>query len=204
MEMRELFQEIKEIEMSEEMKNRIINNCYNEKEEKVMAKNKNRKIFRKPMVAIASMALCFCLVGITALAATGKLEGYFKDIKRWDGAVTGTSYEQATDEIKMSVNMVSNELEVTAEFKTPDKVPYMTFQTFGIEDYQIVDVSGNVIVEGGRTELVQITEGKTTIVIPITELADGKYKLVVSGFVGSSKADQPLVLSGTWEYEFER
>ena len=45
----------------------------------------------------------FVYIGVTTLAATGKLEGFFKDIKRWDGAIVGTSYEQATDEIDVSV-----------------------------------------------------------------------------------------------------
>ena len=34
-------------------------------------------------------------------------------------------------------------------------------------------------------------------------MLEGKYELIVSEMVGSSKADQPLVISGTWEVEFE-
>ncbi len=150
------------------------------------------------------MAACFCLVGITTLAATGNLEGFFKDITRWDGAVVGTSYEQATDEINLSVISVSDELTVMAEMVNPNIVPYMTFETFGIEDYKIVDVNGRVLVEGGATDFAEIEEGKTMIVIPISELPSGDYTLVVSGFVGSAKADQPMVLNGIWKCDFTR
>lgn len=61
-----------------------------------------------------------------------------------------------------------------------------------------------VVVEGDTTDFAEIIDGKTTIVIPISELPGGEYKLVVSAFVGSAKADQPLVMNGDWECEFTR
>jgi len=176
METNKLSQKINEIEMSEQMKIRIINNCKREMEERLMGSRKTHKSFKRPVVAIASMAVCFCLVGITALAATGKLEGYFKDNKRWDGAVTGTSYEQATEEINMSVASGEDKLAVTVELVNPNKAPYMTFETFGIEEYKIMDVNGNVIVESASTELAEIDNGKVVIEIPISELPSGDYK----------------------------
>ena len=93
---------------------------------------------------------------------------------------------------------------VTAEFVNPDIAPYFTFENFGIEDYEIIDADGNVVVEDEKTELVEIVEGKIIFEIPVSGLGAGNYKLVVNRFVGSAKADQPLVLSGTWECEFER
>lgn len=47
------------------------------------------------------LVLCLCLTGVTALAATGKLQGFFSDITGWNGAVVGTSYEQATKELEV-------------------------------------------------------------------------------------------------------
>ena len=205
MEIRELSQKVREIEMSQEMKERIMKNCQNELEKN--RKSLNYRVFRKPVAAAVSMFLCSCLVGVTALAATdttGKLQGFFKDIIRWDGAVTGTSYEQATDEINMSVISVSDELAVMVEMVNPNIIPYKVFETFGIEDYEIVDENGKVVIEGDTTEFAKIVAGKTTIVIPISELTGGDYKLVVSGFVGSAKADQPMVLNGTLKCEFTR
>lgn len=193
MEMKKLAKEVKGIQMPDEMKDRIMDGCYNKKVKHVM--------FKKPMVAVASMALCFCLVGVTALATAGKLEGFFKDITRWDGAVIGTSYEQATDEINLQVISVSDELKVTLEFVDPSKPPYAFFETFGIETYKIVDADGKTVVEG-KGEMSQITEEKMTFLIPVSGLSGGNYKLVIPAFVGGSKADQPLTVYGNWECEF--
>ena len=79
----EFVNKIRKIEMPKDMQRRIIENCYMEMEKKRM-----NKMFKRPMVVAASFALCVCLTGVTALAATGKLEGFFKDVKRWDGAVS--------------------------------------------------------------------------------------------------------------------
>jgi len=197
--MQELSQKIQEIEMPEEMKQRIIRNCYNKTEVKAMRKN---KVFQKPVVAVASVMVCLCLVGVTAVfAANGKLEGFFKDITRWDGAVIGISYEQATEEIKMSAVAAEDELTVTAEFVKAEMIPYKEFETFGIKEYRIMDEQGNVVIKGDTTEAFEIMEGKVNIVIPIADFSSGKYTLVVSGFIGSKKADQPLTLGGNWECE---
>ena len=98
---KELKKKVNEIEMPDEMRSRIIRNCYLKMEEEMMRKDKRTTFFRKPIVAVASLALCICLTGISAMAATGKLQGFFKDITRWDGAVVDTSYEQATNEVEV-------------------------------------------------------------------------------------------------------
>lgn len=202
MDMHLLSQKINSIEMSEEMKKRMIHHCYSKMEEPLM--NKNKKTFQKPMIAIASMVLCFFLIGATALASSDKLQGFFRDIIRWDGAVIGTSYEQATDEITMNVVSVSDELTVTTVLVNPNTVPYMTFEAFGIGEYKIVDANEKVVIKGSATDYTEIVDGKATFSIPASELVSGNYKLVVSSFVGSSKADQPLVLHGNWKCTFTR
>ena len=107
MDKKKFVNKIKEIEMPKDMQQRIIEKCYIETEKKNM-----NKMFKKPMVAVASFAICVCLMGVTALAAAGKLEGYFRDIKRWDGAVIGTAYEQATDEVELNIIEFSDKLVV--------------------------------------------------------------------------------------------
>ena len=204
MEMQQLSQEVKKIEMSKEMEERIVRSCYEKMEETDMRKDKASKRVMKPVAAIVTMAICVGVVGASALATSEKMQGFFKDITRWDGAVVGTSYEQATDEIQLSVIGESDKLIVTAEFVNWDIAPYNAFESFGIEKFEIVDSDGNVVVKDEKTELVEIVDGKTTFEIPISELGGGTYKLVVSSFVGSKKADQPLVLSGNWVCEFER
>ena len=68
-------EKIKEIQMPEDMQKRIIRNCCMKSEEKRM--NKGCQFLKKPMVAIASLVLCLCLMSVTVLAATGKLQGFF-------------------------------------------------------------------------------------------------------------------------------
>ena len=197
-----LVKKVTEIEMPEDMQHRIIKNCYNEMEKNSM-KNKNI-FFKRPMVAVASFALCLCLAGASALAATGKLEGFFKDIKNWDGAVTGTVYEQATDEVQLDIIEVSDKLAVEITMMHSDKAPYSFFELFGIKEYKIVDKDGNVIVENENLEMSVITGDKVWVNLPLEKIGDGEYKLIVKEFVGSSKGDQPLPLTGVWECDFTR
>lgn len=188
---------IREIEMPKDMQQRIIKNCYMETEKKRM-----NKMFKRPMVAAASFALCVCLTGVTALAATGKLEGFFRDIKRWNGAVVGTSYEQATDEIDMKVVNITDELSVEVTMLEPNTAPYSFLEMFGINEYKIVDENGNTVMENEVIEMSVMENDNVTLKIPLNTISEGKYTLVVSELIGSAKADQPLVISGIWECEF--
>ena len=199
MDKKKFVNKIKEIEMPKDMQQRIIEKCYIETEKKKM-----NKMFKKPMVAVASFALCVCLMGVTALAASGKLEGYFRDIKRWDGAVIGTAYEQATDEVELNIVEVSDKLVVEITMVKPNEAPYSFFEMFGIKKYKIVDTNGNVIVENENLEMSAIANNKVLVNVPLDGVANGEYRLIVSELVGSSKAEQPLGLTGTWECSFRR
>lgn len=198
------FEKLKEIEMPEDIKKRIIKKCDMKMREKKMRKNNLYNFSKKPMVAVASLVVCLCLTSVTVLAATGKLQGFFKDVKRWDGAVIGTAYEQATDEITISIAEVSDELSIKVDMIASNAAPYDYFETFGIESYQIVDMNGNVIIDGNATDMAPVANRTATILVPLDDIAEGEYKLIISEMVGGSKADQPLVLSGTWEINFNK
>ena len=202
MESKMLAEKIREIEMPEDMQARIMKKCRNMEDED-MSKN-TKHTFKRPMVAVASLALCFCLTGVTALAATGKLQGFFRDITGWNGAVIGTAYEQATEEIELTVAHVSDNLTVAINMVNPDVAPYRFLETFGLESYRIVDRNGNVVVEGDRTELTEVVDGQVNVAIPLERVPAGEYKLIVAEMVGGSKADQPLVISGNWECDFAK
>ena len=202
METKLLSEQLNKIEMPKEMQERIIKNCYQKMEEQNMSKNTTKHFFKKPMAAVASLALCLCLTGVTALASAGKLEGFFRDITNWNGAVIGTTYEQATDEVALNIIEADENLSVEIIFLNPQIAPYFTFDTFGIESYQIVDAGGNVVMKGDAPEMAEIVADKVTVTLPLDSLSAGSYKLVVNKLVGSSKADQPLVLNGAWECEF--
>lgn len=197
----QLKEQVNQIEISKKMEEEILSKCYKKTEEKHMSKNTIKKFKVKPIAAVAALALCLCVTGITSMAATGKLEGFFRDIKNWNGAVTGTSYEQATDEVEVSSSVADGKVVVTLTMLKQDAAPYFTFENLGIEKYQILDSKGNVILEG-TTEKAEIDGNKVEIEIMTDNMAKGHYKLLVTQLVSSSKADQPLILTGNWECEF--
>lgn len=201
MEIKKELETLKEIQMPKEMQERILRNCDGRTEENIMSKkNKSKKI----LTVAASLVLALSVTGVSALAATEKLAGFFKDITGWNGAVTGTSYEQATDEVEISITNVAEELTVEVKFLEPQKAPYSSFDLFGIEKYSVEDKAGNLILEGTTSEMTEFDEGRAYIKLPLNEMLSGEYKLTVRELVGSSKADQPLVLSGTWECGFKK
>ena len=84
----------------------------------------------------------------------------------------------------------------------PAAVPYREIETFGIESYKITDRSGRVIVKGERTELFDLIGGESEITIPLDNMENGEYKIVIAAFVGARKGDQPLPINGAWECDF--
>lgn len=194
------------ITMPEEVKRRIVRNCktqiLNSRKGIVMKTNKNNTFTRKPAAVFVAVALCLSL-SVTALAATGVLQGYFRDITNWQGAIVGTSYEQATDEIGMEVTVNGNELTVLATFAIPQEFPYRETEKLGIAGYQIIDANGNVVKEGA-TESTEVINGQASINIHLDDIDSGRYKLVVTAFVTEKKADQPLNISGAWECAFTK
>lgn len=154
------------------------------------------------MATAAAIALCLCVGGVTVLATTGK--GFFKDIMGWDGAIAGTAYEQATDESDVVVTEVTDSLTVVATVVEPNNVPYMTFDEMRIGSYKIVNSVGAVVIEGVSNEMLPYENGQITALIPLENLESGTYKLFIDSFVGGSKAEQPLTVSGNWECEFTK
>ena len=169
---------------------------------KKMRKNEV-KFFKRPFVAVATLVLFVCVTGVTALAASGKLQGFFKDVKRFDGAVVGTTYEQATDEMTIQILQVSEDILVEVSIVDPTIVPYRELELFGVNRYEIINADGKTIVKGETTEMAAAENGVVTIHIPLEDVPSGQYTLVISEMIGSKKADQPLVMSGTWESAFE-
>lgn len=219
METKLLKEEIKEIEMPLDMQERMLENCRNavaeEKENVFMAKNisvdtnkedtkkhTGRKWTRIATVA-AAVALCLGLGGVTVMAASGKLEGFFADVTRWDGAVVGTTYEQATEEIDVSATVSGDSLVVDAVLLKAGEAPYAFLDGINIQTYSIVNAEGETIMEGTSNEKVGITDGMVSFKLPLDELESGNYTLIITEFIGSAKAEQDLPIKGYWECEFE-
>lgn len=163
---------------------------------------KTRKKFAFRSSAGIAVAACLLLtLSVTVLATTGVLQGYFNDITNRNGAIIGTSYEQASDEISMEVAVHEEILTVTVTFANPQMVPYSEAELLGIAAYQIVDENGKVVAEGA-TESTEIRNGQVEVNIKINDIDSGSYKLLVSSFVAEKKADQPMNINGNWEYAF--
>ena len=194
------------ITMPEEAKRRIVRNCKtqisNQRKEIVMKTNKNNTFIRKPAAVFVAVALCLSL-SVTALAATGVLQGFFKDITNWQGAVVGTSYEQATDEIGVNVTVNGDELTVLATFADPQMFPYREAEKLGIAAYQIVEANGKVVKEGAA-DSTEVVNGQASVNIQLDDIDSGSYKLIVTAFVSEKKADQPLNINGNWECAFTK
>ena len=201
--MDKLRNEIKKIELSEEAKHRILQNC----KEKIESGQENYSMkkniitnLKKPLVAAAALAVCLCLTGITAMATTGK--GFFQDIKRFDGAITGQTYQNATEEILVYAAVEEDMLTITLDMLKHEHFPYAELELLEIKKYRVYDVSGNVVMEDIMWEDVVAEENKFIFNIPAEGLAEGDYKLELDVLCGSKKADQNLLIYGNWECEF--
>ena len=203
--MSKLGDEVKKIELSEAAKQRILLNCKekieSEQENYSMKKNNIAK-FKKPMVAAAALAVCLCLTGITAMATTGK--GFFKDIKRLDGAITGQTYQNATDEVLVYAAVEEDILTVTVEMVKYEIIPYSEIEVLELQNYRVYDAAGNVVMENTVPENVITENNQVKFQIPAEGLAAGSYKLELDVLCGSKKADQDLLIYGGWECEFTK
>ena len=190
------------IAMPEDMKHRIIGNCraqtMNSGKETVMKKVH----FRKLAVIAAVLVVCLSLT-VAAMAVPSTRKGFFRDVTDWRGAVVGTSYEQATDEIDMTVTVNGEELTVRANFSIPQEFPYREAEKLGIAAYRIVDANRRAVKEGAA-ESTKVANGQAAILIPTEGIDSGDYKLIVTAFVAEKKADQPLNLNGYWECNFTK
>lgn len=189
------------IVMPEDMKRRIIANCKLEisqtRKDSIMKKN---KMFKRPAAVFAAMAICLSL-SVSTMAASGVLKGFFQDIKRPDGAIVGTTYEQATDEIAIELNVNDDVLVIEAYF-TGD-APFEA-EELGIGNYQIVDGNGKVVKEDTSISYAEIIDGHATMKIYMNDVEEGSYKLKINSFIATKKADQPLTVYGNWEHNFTK
>lgn len=190
------------ITMPNGKKRRMAENIRIQLEREENASMKTKPIARKSMAVFAAAVICVML-SVAALAASETVKGYFRDITNLWGAVVGTSYEQATDEITVSAKVEGDRLVVTASFADPGAVPYVYSEQLGIGAYEIVDASGNILKEG-TVKAEAVVNGQTRLAIPLDGIGIGSHKLVITEFVSEKKADQPLSMHGNWEMEFEK
>jgi len=194
---KELKKSVEEIKMPDEMKNRIISNCYSQisnEEEYVMKKTNVRFKKMLPLVAV----LVVCVISVGAVVAN-HLRG-FMDVTKGT-AVVGTVFDEATEMVKLDAEVKDN-LIVSAEFVDYTNFPYREIDMMDINSYKIADSSGKTVKEGTAKSISDFENGKVSFEIPLNDIVSGEYKLVINEFVGSKKADQPLPIKGIWECSF--
>lgn len=185
-----------------------VNCAKKEREENQMNK---KRLFRTVLATAAVAGVCILTTGNTAIGNTVK--GFFKDVVGWNGAVVGTEYLQATEEIKIDVVQATVEngstqlcLEVT--FTEKEQIPWKYIEEMALGSYKILDEEGKevVIVENEEAEGVKgtIVNGKTQIIFEIEQLVENtEYTMVIESMYGLKKADAPLKITGNWEYNFK-
>ena len=181
-------------------------------EERTMSKP---KITIKRTLAIAAV-LALCLVTICMTPFASSIRGFFSDIIRFDGAITGTQYENATNDIKVDVLELTSEngnviIPLDLTFENPTEAPFPYIQEVAVSEYKIFDNNNKEII---KTKLSAedgdkgtVSAGKVLVNLSLNDakLKSGKeYTIVIEKMYGLSKADAPLHITGTWKCSFIR
>ena len=161
-------------------------------------KKRAKTISAKRIIALAAAVVA--VGSVTAFALSDR--GFFSDVKNWRGAITGTEYNNATNEIEFDVASSQNAVVLTASLLYAESAPYKYLEELSFE-YIITDYDGKVVAEG-TTAPVAISECLTEATIPVESLKRGAYSIEIKKLIGSSKADADLPISGDWKIDFYR
>lgn len=197
----DLKKSVKEMKMTDEAKQRIVNNIRlktNAKEDSIM-KNTNRG-FKRILLIAAIIVICAFSVGAGVIH---HLRGFGDVVK--DGAVVDTVFYEDAEMIELEAQ-VGDELVVTANMLDCQNVPYSELEEIESMYYFICNNEKNdEIIEKGRvTSSSAFENGRVTFVVPIENIPEGEYVLVAEEFVGTKKADRPLPIRGRWVCSFTK
>ncbi len=190
-------------DLHEEIKNMEVHN---------MNKPKGRIIMKRTL-AIASV-LTLCIVTVTMTPLANSIKGFFSDIVRWDGAITGMKYENATGEIKVDVLEVASEngntiIPLDLTFENPTEAPFPYIQEVAVSEYKILDSNHKEVIKtklsAENGDKGTVSAGKVLVNLSLNDakLKSGEeYTIVIEKMYGLSKADAPLHITGRWECKF--
>ncbi len=158
------------------------------------------------LAVIVFMMLFSACQDTNAVQKPDSVDGHFKDVTAWNGSVIGTTYENATDEILFTLEAMEAAeatVSMTVRFADLQKLPYSIIEELSIPKYTILDQSGTVVAEGSADYCaVDREQGETVFEIPLTDLEKGDYRIKMEALEGKKKAEQPILISGTWECGF--
>ncbi len=181
------------------------------KEEHAMRKPKNKNI----AAAIAAV-LVLCAVSVTLTPLANGIKGFFKDIIRFDGAIIGTQYENATNDIKVDVLELTTDngnviIPLDLTFENPTEAPFPYIQEVAVAEYKILDSNNKEIIKTKFSaedgEKGTVSDGKVFVNLSLNDAkfkSGENYTIVIKKMYGLSKADAPLHITGTWECQFKK
>ena len=176
--------------------------------------SKPKITMKRTLAIVAVLALCIITVTMTPLA--NSIKGFFSDIVRFDGAITGTKYENATNDIKVDVLELTLENEnviipLDLTFENPTEAPFPYIQEVVVSEYKILDSNNKEII---KTKLSAedgdkgtVSDGKVLVNLSLNDakLKSGEeYTIIIEKMYGLAKADAPLHITGTWKCNFIR
>jgi hypothetical protein len=151
----------------------------------------------KPKFAAAvAVPLMLAIAGTGAYAVSKG--GYFRDETNIFGTVTGSVYENANEEINVSLVYEAETITVKVVFSDPNAFPYREFETIDLNEFSVTDQTNGSEVSCGEIAPAMINNGEAELKIPVGKLDSGSYSVTVSSFLGEKKANQPLEVKGHW------
>lgn len=182
---------VEAIRMPESARQEIAENLRKRKEYTM----KPKSIRLAPIAAV----LALCLMLPLGASAAGRM-GFFRDITGWNGAIVGTAYENATEEIIVTAKAENRELLITVTLLKSQELPYREEETLALGSCYLTDEAGNRIAQWTGTDAVKITGPTLTFRLPMEEDA---HTLHIENFVSAKKADQDLSIFGDWQIKIE-
>ena len=197
----DLKKSVKEIKMTDETKQKVVNNICLKTDGKEENNMKNTNIRFKRILPIAAI-IVICAVSVGAVVIH-HLRGFGDVVK--DGAVVDTVFYEDAEMIELEVQ-VGEDLVVTANMLDCQNAPYLYLEEIESMYYYICDSGKNdaIIEKGQVTSSSAFENGKVTFVVPLENIPKGEYMLVAQEFVGTKKADRPLPIRGTWVCSFTK
>ena len=197
------------IEIPENLHERCVAGAMKAKSE-MEERNMNKNQIKKTVAAAAVALVCVFAVGSTTFA--DGIKGMFKDIVRFDGAVTGSEYVNATDEVRVTaseVTVTDTEVFVPVEitFLNPEAAPFKYIEWVEVDAFEILNDDGEVVVSEEEVNVVcSVKDGCANLSLSVEAeklVAGETYTLVIESFEGCKKADAPLAVKGEWECTFD-
>ena len=194
MESEQLKHAVRQLQMPQPVRARILCAC---RQQTDAGTESSAMPYKKIRFSAQKLLCAGCAVGAVAAGRAG----IFKNVTNWMGAVTGTRYEQASAEVTADAAYADGILTVKIRLECPSAPPYSELETLAMGAYQVLDSAGKAVAAGGPTGAAPIENGGAEIKISYA-LPDGRYTLRIESFVGGSKADAPLPVTGGWDCPF--